>query len=97
MLAEIADAPDYAHREKEIHRDLKPANILLEKSGIRGQESGVKGQESEASAKGTNASSLNPEPRTLTPRLMDFGLARRDEGEITVTLDGQILDTPAVE
>ncbi len=33
-----------------------------------------------------------------TPRLMDFGLARRDrreEGEITLTLDGQILGTPA--
>jgi serine/threonine protein kinase len=29
------------------------------------------------------------------PRLTDFGLARRGEGEITVTLDGQILGTPA--
>ena len=29
------------------------------------------------------------------PRLMDFGLAKRDVGEITMTLDGQILGTPA--
>ncbi len=29
------------------------------------------------------------------PRLTDFGLARRDVGEITVTVDGQILGTPA--
>src|SRR5205085_4783600 len=29
------------------------------------------------------------------PRLMDFGLARRDAGEITVTVDGQVLGTPA--
>jgi WD40 repeat protein/tetratricopeptide (TPR) repeat protein len=29
------------------------------------------------------------------PHVTDFGLARRDEGEITVTLDGQILGTPA--
>ena len=29
------------------------------------------------------------------PYLTDFGLARRDEGEITVTVDGQILGTPA--
>ncbi len=29
------------------------------------------------------------------PRLMDFGLARRDAGEITMTVDGQILGTPA--
>ena len=30
-----------------------------------------------------------------TPRIMDFGLAKRDVGEITMTLDGQILGTPA--
>jgi WD40 repeat protein/tRNA A-37 threonylcarbamoyl transferase component Bud32 len=29
------------------------------------------------------------------PHVTDFGLARRSEGEITVTLDGQILGTPA--
>jgi serine/threonine protein kinase len=29
------------------------------------------------------------------PRLMDFGLARREEGEVTVTMDGQVLGTPA--
>src|SRR5262249_7049830 len=27
--------------------------------------------------------------------VMDFGLARRDEGEVSVTLEGQILGTPA--
>src|SRR5207245_9098320 len=27
--------------------------------------------------------------------VMDFGLSRRDEGEITVTVEGQILGTPA--
>ena len=30
-----------------------------------------------------------------SPRLMDFGCAKRDAGEITMTLDGQILGTPA--
>ena len=30
-----------------------------------------------------------------SPRLMDFGLAKRDAGEISMTLDGQILGTPA--
>ena len=29
------------------------------------------------------------------PHLMDFGLARRDAGEVTVTVDGQVLGTPA--
>jgi WD40 repeat protein/tRNA A-37 threonylcarbamoyl transferase component Bud32 len=30
-----------------------------------------------------------------TPRLMDFGLARRDAGDVTVTVEGQVLGTPA--
>ena len=29
------------------------------------------------------------------PHIMDFGLAKRDAGEITMTVDGQILGTPA--
>ena len=29
------------------------------------------------------------------PHLMDFGLARRDAGEVTVTMEGQVLGTPA--
>jgi tRNA A-37 threonylcarbamoyl transferase component Bud32 len=30
-----------------------------------------------------------------TPHLMDFGLARREEGEVTLTMEGQVLGTPA--
>ena len=29
------------------------------------------------------------------PHLMDFGLARREAGEVTMTIDGQVLGTPA--
>jgi hypothetical protein len=29
------------------------------------------------------------------PHLMDFGLARRETGEVTMTIDGQVLGTPA--
>ena len=31
----------------------------------------------------------------MEPHLVDFGLARRDVGEVTITLDGQVLGTPA--
>src|SRR5262249_55598827 len=30
-----------------------------------------------------------------TPHLMDFGLAKREEGEVTITEEGQVLGTPA--
>jgi tetratricopeptide (TPR) repeat protein/tRNA A-37 threonylcarbamoyl transferase component Bud32/ribosomal protein S27E len=31
----------------------------------------------------------------MEPHLMDFGLARREVGEVTITIDGQVLGTPA--
>ena len=33
MVAEVADALDYAHREGVIHRDIKPSNLLLSPAG----------------------------------------------------------------
>jgi ribosomal protein S27E/predicted Ser/Thr protein kinase len=63
LVAAVADALDYAHRQKIVHRDVTPSNLLLDAAG--------------------------------RPHVTDFGLARRGEGEITVTLDGQILGTPA--
>jgi hypothetical protein len=68
LVAQVADALDYAHRQGVVHRDVKPSNILLEESG---------------------------EPGRVTARVMDFGLALRDAGEVTMTMDGQLLGTPA--
>ena len=33
--------------------------------------------------------------RDGTPRIMDFGLAKRETGEVTMTVEGQVLGTPA--
>jgi serine/threonine protein kinase len=33
MIAEVADALDYAHRSSVIHRDIKPSNLLLSPDG----------------------------------------------------------------
>jgi hypothetical protein len=63
LLAEVADALQYAHDQGVIHRDVKPSNILLDNDNH--------------------------------PHLMDFGLAKREAGEVSVTLEGQVLGTPA--
>ncbi len=74
LVAEVADALDYAHDNGVIHRDIKPANIMVEHS----------------------PPPANGKPGRLgKPLITDFGLALQGETEMTVTVDGQVLGTPA--
>jgi tRNA A-37 threonylcarbamoyl transferase component Bud32 len=63
LLADVADALQYAHEQGVVHRDVKPSNIMLGKDGAA--------------------------------FVMDFGLAKREAGEITMTETGQVMGTPA--
>jgi serine/threonine-protein kinase len=83
LMAEVAEAVDYAHRMGLVHRDLKPANIMVEYGRPRFAESG-------------SPTDAGGEPEGVgRPLVMDFGLALRGEAEITLTVDGHVLGTPA--
>jgi WD40 repeat protein/tRNA A-37 threonylcarbamoyl transferase component Bud32 len=76
LLAQVAEAVEYAHSLGLVHRDLKPANIMIELAP------GV-GPDGPTAAGG------------VRPLVLDFGLALREEAEVTMTVEGQILGTPA--
>jgi predicted Zn finger-like uncharacterized protein len=73
LVAQVAEALDYAHAQGLVHRDVKPANILVESAQARPVANGSCGK----------------------PVLVDFGLALRQEVEIVLTVEGQIIGTPA--
>jgi tetratricopeptide (TPR) repeat protein len=84
LTATLARAVHAAHRAGVIHRDLKPANILLAKSEIPHPKS----ENDPISDFGWGISDF-------TPKVTDFGLAKRVESDSDLTQTGAILGTPS--
>jgi WD40 repeat protein len=82
LVETLARAMHYAHRQGVVHRDLKPANILL--------------QRTENGEQRTHGLSVlcSPFSDLWTPKIADFGLAKRLDHTATQTGTGVVLGTP---
>jgi serine/threonine-protein kinase len=83
LVQVLAEAMEFAHHRNIIHRDLKPANIMLARPA--------------GPADTHSLSSKAPLVEKLygTPKIADFGLAKRLEEDTGQTHSGTILGTPS--
>jgi tetratricopeptide (TPR) repeat protein len=79
LVETLARAVHHAHQRGVVHRDLKPANVLLAARGLAPAEP-------HAGAKPQAA---------FVPKITDFGLAKRLEGDAGQTQSGAVMGTPS--
>jgi serine/threonine protein kinase len=80
---EIAAGLDAAHEQGLIHRDVKPGNVFLESVGRR-----------PASAARQSATDHGTRTTDCRVKLLDFGLAHFESGDVRLTQSGVVVGTP---
>src|SRR5205085_4351663 len=81
LVETLSRAVAYAHREGIVHRDLTPANVLL--CAAPGAKSAKSNDDDETF-----------DPRQFTPKITDFGLAKRLDMDSGTTRTGAVMGTP---
>ncbi|MBA4191546.1 MAG: serine/threonine protein kinase [Planctomycetaceae bacterium] len=90
LVAIIARAVEHAHSLGILHRDLKPSNILLQVESRNVESRNVK----DLGGSSSDFTTLRPDDFT-TPKVSDFGLAKKLDSKGSLTRTGAVVGTPS--
>jgi serine/threonine protein kinase len=92
LVETLARAIHFAHERGVVHRDIKPANVLLSKNSTTDYTDGTD-KEKEGPASSDRCDRCNPWFNS-SPKITDFGLAKRLDEDLRYTHTGMVMGTP---